>query len=508
MPNYNTTLQSNNIDLQAILDSINELPEVGGGEQATPVISVSSNGLITAIAGTKSSTHQLAFQAAKTITPSTASQIAISSGYYTGGDITVNGDSNLVSENIRNGVSIFGVNGTLVEGSGSGEGGYDEIDGLIAGGLSTYTNNRISSIRFGAFYGCETLVSVNFPNCVNIDGKRFTGADGYAGAFTRCSKLTTISFPKVETIGSCAFYGCYSLTTANFSVATSIYEYAFGSCSKLTTASFPVATSIDSNAFRNCSNLTTISFPVVTTIGGGAFYGCNMLTTVNFPAVTTIGSSAFEYCRNLTTVNFPVATTIGSSTFESCSKLTTVNFPNVTTIGSNAFGSCYSLTTASFPAATYISDSAFYKCYNLKSLYLTGSSVCGLYTSYVFSSTPIGGYSVSAGTYGSIYVPASLLTSYQSAAWWKYLSSRFVAYDDGANLITFTINGTPYQAEEGMTWAEWVDSEYNVNDEFSVVGNQVEHTEGTVAYDAGAVSISAVIVADRAYYFYIDDGAI
>lgn len=28
-------------------------------------------------------------------------------------------------------------------------------------------------------------------------------------------------------------------------------------------------------------------------------------------------------------------------------------------------------------------------------------------------------------------------------------------------LITFTINGTSYQAEEGMTWGEWVNSSYN-----------------------------------------------
>lgn len=28
-------------------------------------------------------------------------------------------------------------------------------------------------------------------------------------------------------------------------------------------------------------------------------------------------------------------------------------------------------------------------------------------------------------------------------------------------LITFTINSTTYQSEEGMTWAEWVESEYN-----------------------------------------------
>lgn len=31
----------------------------------------------------------------------------------------------------------------------------------------------------------------------------------------------------------------------------------------------------------------------------------------------------------------------------------------------------------------------------------------------------------------------------------------------GGSLITFTVDGVEYQAEEGMTWGEWVDSEYN-----------------------------------------------
>ena len=72
-----------------------------GGEQATPTISVSSNGLIIATAGTKYATKQLAFQAAKTITPSTFDQVAVSSGYYTGGNVVVKGDSNLVAKNIK-----------------------------------------------------------------------------------------------------------------------------------------------------------------------------------------------------------------------------------------------------------------------------------------------------------------------------------------------------------------------------------------------------------------------
>lgn len=164
----------------------------------------------------------------------------------------------------------------------------------------------------------------------------------------------------------------------------------------------------------------------VTTIGPQAFAYCDGLTTVSSPAVTIIGDHAFNDCRNLTTANFPAATTIGSYAFYSCSNLTTVSFPAATSISINAFYDCRSLTTVSFPVATIIYSSAFYRCYNLKSLYLTGSNLCKLSKSNAFESTPIGGYSTSAGTYGSIYVPTSLLTSYQKATNWTYFSSRFV----------------------------------------------------------------------------------
>lgn len=96
--------------------------------QATPIITVSSSGLITAsatqgagyvAAGTKSATEQMTTQAAKTITPSTAGQTAVPAGRYTTGAVTVKGDANLVAGNIKSGTTIFGVTGTY-EGSGGG----------------------------------------------------------------------------------------------------------------------------------------------------------------------------------------------------------------------------------------------------------------------------------------------------------------------------------------------------------------------------------------------------
>ena len=101
-------------------------------EQATPQISVSAGGLITAKTeqeagyvpgGSKSSTKQLPTQVAKTVTPGTTNQTAVASGRYTTGAVTVKGDADLKSENIAEGINIFGVTGT--------HSGLKEISGSI-----------------------------------------------------------------------------------------------------------------------------------------------------------------------------------------------------------------------------------------------------------------------------------------------------------------------------------------------------------------------------------------
>ena len=106
----------------AMAEAIAAIPTGEEVEQATPSITVNSSGLITASAtqtaglvpaGTTSATKQLTTQAAKTVTPTTSNQTAVSSGRYTTGAVTVAGDSDLVAGNIKKGVSIFGVTGTL-----------------------------------------------------------------------------------------------------------------------------------------------------------------------------------------------------------------------------------------------------------------------------------------------------------------------------------------------------------------------------------------------------------
>lgn len=215
--NYNQTLQSNNTSLEDIITQLNNLPDAGEGgidtsdataaaadilsgktayvkdqkitgiiptktassltvsgatvtvpagyyatqttksvataTQATPSITVSSAGLITAsstqsagyvASGTKSATKQLTTQAAKTVTPTTSNQTAVASGVYTTGAITVKGDANLKAENIKSGVSVFGVTGTASTGGVDTSDATATAEEIFAGETAYGANGKVT----------------------------------------------------------------------------------------------------------------------------------------------------------------------------------------------------------------------------------------------------------------------------------------------------------------------------------------------------------------------------
>lgn len=219
--------------------------------------------MITATVGTKSSTYQLAFQPAKTIIPGTVDQIAVSSGYYTGDNIIVVGDSNLVAKNIKNGVTIFGVDGMAGMGGGTI---VDEISKkIIERTITEINDDKLQVVKAFAFYGCSSLTTVSFPACTTINRE----------AFYNCASLVSISFPICANIGSYAFQYCANLTSVLFPACVNIGVDAFYSCSNFAAASFPICTSISSYVFRNCyvfSSLTLGASSVCTLSNSNAFY--------------------------------------------------------------------------------------------------------------------------------------------------------------------------------------------------------------------------------------------
>ena len=84
--------------------------------------------------------------------------------------------------------------------------------------------------------------------------------------------------------------------------------------------------------------------------------------------------------------------------------------------------------------------------------------------------------------------------------------------DSSVSLISFTIVGTRYQAVEGMTWREWVESEYNT-DGYFIQGQEVHRSNTSVvsfltsSYSLISVSTDEIIKDGVEYKNLYSDGS-
>ena len=295
--------------------------------------------------------------------------------------------------------------------------------------------NGTFTIAYGAFMGCDDLISITIPNSVTTLGGE---------AFSNCYSLTSITIGGgVTTIGSSAFYNCKSLT--NIIVDENNTAYSSDDCgvlfdkNKTLLIKYPMGNSnisytipdsvitICGGAFSSCNNLTSITIPEgVITIGAFAFDFCDNLISITIPdSVTTIGDNAFCACTNLTNVTIgDSVTTIGGYAFCECSNLTNITIGDgVITIGDCAFMGCVSLTSITIPKSiTTIGDYAFDNFSNLTDIYYKGTEeqwnqiTIGSFDEYL-SGVAIH-YAVESGSCG--------------------INVTYVLYDDG----TLTIQGT------------------------------------------------------------------
>ena len=169
-----SSVNAENLSVENIAKGVNILGKVGTyTSDANAVAGNILSGKTAYVNGVKV-TGNIASLGATTYTPSTSNQ-TIASGKYLSGTQTIKGDSNLIPANIKNGVSIFGVTGTMAGGSTKYRhhikcniddyyGGWMEFD-IINSTSTAYTD--INGI-------CDALERAGFGDYVN-----YTVASGY-----------------------------------------------------------------------------------------------------------------------------------------------------------------------------------------------------------------------------------------------------------------------------------------------------------------------------------------
>lgn len=213
----------------------------------------------------------------------------------------------------------------------------DIIEYMIGYGLS---NNGLGGGQRQDIYRGKNITKIEIPNSHN--GKPVTIIGDYS--FQLVTEIEEVILPDtIKIIGQFAFYGCNNLKKINFpNNLIEIHRNAFFNATKLENVILPESlTTLWNEAFAFCNLLSNLKLNCqIESIPRGCFYGCVKLETVELPiTVKTIGIEAFRNCTNLYKVVFNEGLErIDSLAFYNCARMGYFDFPStLTSIGNDCF---------------------------------------------------------------------------------------------------------------------------------------------------------------------------
>ncbi|MBQ2783430.1 MAG: leucine-rich repeat domain-containing protein, partial [Alistipes sp.] len=171
------------------------------------------------------------------------------------------------------------------------------------------------------------LASVNLPDVTEIG----------AQAFLDCSNLTSITAPKVQSIGDWGLQGT-AITSIDMPLLKEARYSAFCSTA-LTEVSLPSLETAGVIVFGHCKQLRTVDLPKLQNLSQQLFTRCTSLVSVNVPAATSMGNNVFKGCSELVSITLQGVTELTYEAFAECTKLENITFGSViTNVNVNLFG--------------------------------------------------------------------------------------------------------------------------------------------------------------------------
>lgn len=273
--------------------------------------------------------------------------------------------------------------------------GYTELGDVIIPDSVSYNAKSyiVTQIGQDAFYKCESLTSITFPNTlIKIQ----------SNAFNYCNKLTHIDLPKSLTyIGYGAFQNCYGLTELVIPENIKEMHYAFTNDTHIKTIyyypediqafshSFPIyveqfifgdnVRQIPHDCCLDMKELKSITIPrSVTKIDSEAFRGCIGIKHLTWNAIqdVNIGLWALPQSSNIEQLTIGKDVQYIPARLAAHSKIASIVFPSsLKAIPQGAFMECVNLTSLHIPASVgTINDDAFLGCTSIATITVDASN--------------------------------------------------------------------------------------------------------------------------------------
>lgn len=155
------------------------------------------------------------------------------------------------------------------------------------------------------------------------------------------TQLASVNLPDVTAIGAQAFLGCSNLTSITAPKVQSIGDWGLQGTA-ITSIDMPLLKEARYSAFCRTA-LTEVSLPSLETAGVIVFGHCKQLRTVDLPKLQNLSQQLFTRCTSLVSVSAPAATSMGINVFKGCSELVSITLQGVTELTNEAFAECTKL---------------------------------------------------------------------------------------------------------------------------------------------------------------------